>query len=282
MSLATHRDDGCAITGTMMRVLDALQRGRAGRGGCCFAMRLRAQDNTAVRRAIVCPLRSQTLWSPRLRPLSGDSGSGAGSSGGGGDGGGSPVVVSRELLSARPAAPRAAADHSAAPPRASPTATLFDELDELPASASLLRTKSDDPSGAAAADPAGRGLVSRILQEGSEQLDPAPDGTSDWSLGLSSTDRVAALEQIREELDFDTLFDEDVQEVAKLTAHELAELEKTRFGHGVGDTPDWGMPGPAPLGTPLLRASCFLLSTSMTMLLVLYLRGAYGGCVCNA
>ena len=69
----------------------------------------------------------------------------------------------------------------------------------------------------------------------------------DWSLGLSSTDRVAALEQIREELDFDTLFDEDAQQVAKLTAHELAELEKTRFGHGVGDTPDWGMPGPAPL-----------------------------------
>ncbi len=207
----------------------------------------------ALRRPIVCQLRPQTLWSPRLRPLSGGSGGGSGSSGG--DSG--PVVVSRELLSARPAAPGAAADQTAEPPRASPTATLFDELDELPASASLLRTKSDDPS-AAAADPAGRGLVSRILQEGSEQLDPAPDGTPEWSLGLSSTDRVAALEQIREELDFDTLFDEDVQEVAKLTAHELAELEKTRFGHGVGDTPDWGMPGPAPLGniapTSVLRS----------------------------
>ena len=228
------------------RPLYLLERPR----GCpdLVACRIAVWQRRAMRSALrpICQLRVQTLWSPLLRPLSGGSSAG-GSSGSHGDSGG-PVVVSRELLSARPVAPRTTPDRSAAAPRASPTAALFDELDELPASALPLRTKSDDPS-SAAADPAGRGLVSRILQEGSEQMDAQPDGMPDWSLGLSSSDRVAALEQIREELDFDTLFDEDVQEVAKLTAHELAELEKTRFGHGVGDTPDWGMPGPSPLGS---------------------------------
>ena len=94
-----------------------------------------------------------------------------------------------------------------------------------------------------------------------------PEGEPEWSLALSSADRVAALEQIREELDFDALFDEDVEEVAKLTAHELAELEKTRFGHAVGDTPDWGIPGRvAGLPAPPLPAPPLPARTSATQI----------------
>jgi hypothetical protein len=33
------------------------------------------------------------------------------------------------------------------------------------------------------------------------------------------------------------------QPVARLTSHELAELEKTKFGKDVGVVPNWGIPG---------------------------------------
>ena len=162
-----------------------------------------------------------------------------------------PVVVGRDLLRAAPkAAPSSSARQQpsaageAAPAQSAAAGALFDELDEVPATAAPLRTQAAADGSAAAADAAGQGLVGRVLQEDGRQRGAPPEDEPEWSLALSSADRVAALEQIREELDFDALFDEDVEEVARLTAHELAELEKTRFVQAAGDhTPDWGIPG---------------------------------------
>ena len=223
--------------------------GAFGRGLCVTAARGAGTMLRGALRPTYQRLRRAAAPLPVLlrRPLCDSSGSGGG-----------PVVVSRDLLAARRAPRDAAASPPAAAPAdasAAPPAALFDELDEIPGTAPPLRTQGTDAT--PVADAAGRGLVGRILQEGAgaAKLDAAPDSEPEWSLALSSSDRVAALEQIREELDFDTLFDEDVKEVAKLTAHELAELEKTRFGHAVGDTPDWGMPGPAPFTGPCAAAA---------------------------
>jgi hypothetical protein len=63
----------------------------------------------------------------------------------------------------------------------------------------------------------------------------------DWALQLTSSQHVASLEQLREDLDFDTIFDDDAQRLAMLSAHELAELEKSKFSSH--QKLDWGIPG---------------------------------------
>jgi hypothetical protein len=67
---------------------------------------------------------------------------------------------------------------------------------------------------------AGMGLIERSTVGGTAA--DSAQAASAWSFELSNEHRAAALEQIREELDFDTLFDEE----SKVSSHRTSYVRK--------------------------------------------------------
>lgn len=181
------------------------------------------------------------------------------------------TVVTSDLLkdhdAAEPAEPEVAATAPAEsePQRFQNDDLILDELDNYP-SRPVLDGKSARPLAARDANPAatkdqgveqdhrlkvaGSGLIDRLLSSGKGDSVRGSHVPS-----MSSADSIAGVEQIRDDLDFDTIFDDDAKEMAKLTSQELAELEKARFGPNTGEVPEWGLPGPGGKGVSRLFPS---------------------------